>query len=166
VNSHLFFQIMKALLERGVKRVVFDEAQRQLGIIQFIAKETADRPLFLITGTPPHRSNAFDYGGSVSARMARVNLSDLRPSEVKQFLQAIFQTNVSSICVLNFWTRGDPYLYLLFAKLILIQLDDTTRSKIALGEKFPQDLLSTKPKQLLRKVASMLIYSTRFQQLV
>jgi hypothetical protein len=92
---------MKALLESGIKRVVFDESQIQLGLIEFIAKETANRPFIIITGTPPHGRNAIDYGGSVSARVAMVHLLDLRPPEVKQLLQAIFQIDVSSIRVLN-----------------------------------------------------------------
>ncbi|KAK5666525.1 hypothetical protein QVD99_006597 [Batrachochytrium dendrobatidis] len=144
VNSDFFRQIMGALLKKGIKRVVFDESQRHLGLIEFIVKEGAKRPHFIITGTPPHGKNAIDYGGSASARMAGVNLSDLRPPEVKQLIRAIFQIDkISSICVLNFWTvfGGDPYLYQLFAKDMLAQLDDDTRSKIALGEKFPQDLL-------------------------
>ncbi|EGF83696.1 expressed protein [Batrachochytrium dendrobatidis JAM81] len=144
VNSDFFRQIMGALLKKGIKRVVFDESQRHLGLIEFIVKEGAKRPHFIITGTPPHGKNAIDYGGSASARMAGVNLSDLRPPEVKQLIRAILQIDkISSICVLNFWTvfGGDPYLYQLFAKDMLAQLDDDTRSKIALGEKFPQDLL-------------------------
>ncbi|EGF76249.1 hypothetical protein BATDEDRAFT_92895 [Batrachochytrium dendrobatidis JAM81] len=144
VNSDFFRQIMGALLKKGIKRVVFDESQRHLGLIEFIVKEGAKRPHFIITGTPPHGKNAIDYGGSASARMAGVNLSDLRPPEVKQLIRAIFQIDkISSICVLNFWTvfGGDPYLYQLFAKDMLAQLDNDTRSKIALGEKFPQDLL-------------------------
>ncbi|KAK5668190.1 hypothetical protein QVD99_005227 [Batrachochytrium dendrobatidis] len=144
VNSDFFRQIMGALLKKGIKRVVFDESQRHLGLIEFIVKEGAKRPHFIITGTPPHGKNAIDYGGSASARMAGVNLSDLRPPEVKQLIRAIFQIDkISSICVLNFWTvfGGDPYLYQLFARDILAQLDNDTRSKIALGEKFPQDLL-------------------------
>ena len=48
VNSHFFRQIMKKLLERGVKRVVFDESQRQLGLIELIAKEDAIRPIFFL----------------------------------------------------------------------------------------------------------------------
>jgi hypothetical protein len=143
VNSNLFYQIMQALQKRGVKRLIFDESQRQLGLIEFIAKETIDRPLFILTGTPPHGKNAIDYGGSVSARMARVNLSDLRPPEVKQLLHAIFQTAVDPICVLNFWTifGGEPYLYQLFAKFIFGELDNNTRSAVVRGEKFPKDLL-------------------------
>ncbi|KAJ1339534.1 hypothetical protein BSLG_005858 [Batrachochytrium salamandrivorans] len=73
------------------------------------------------------------------SKNGRVNLSDLRPPEVKQLIRAIFQIDkISSICVLNFWTvfGGDPYLYQLFAKDMLAQLDNDTRSKIALGEKF------------------------------
>ncbi|XJO71007.1 hypothetical protein BDV3_000600 [Batrachochytrium dendrobatidis] len=111
VNSDFFRQIMGALLKKGIKRVVFDESQRHLGLIEFIVKEGAKRPHFIITGTPPHGKNAIDYGGSASARMAGVNLSDLRPPEVKQLIRAILQIDkISSICVLNFWTvfGGDP----------------------------------------------------------
>ncbi|OAJ41348.1 hypothetical protein BDEG_24969 [Batrachochytrium dendrobatidis JEL423] len=91
VNSDFFRQIMGALLKKGIKRVVFDESQRHLGLIEFIVKEGAKRPHFIITGTPPHGKNAIDYGGSASARMAGVSLSDLRPPEVKQLIRAIFQ---------------------------------------------------------------------------
>ncbi|XJO78912.1 hypothetical protein BDV3_003281 [Batrachochytrium dendrobatidis] len=96
VNSDFFRQIMGALLKKGIKRVVFDESQRHLGLIEFIVKEGAKRPHFIITGTPPHGKNAIDYGGSASARMAGVNLSDLRPPEVKQLIRAIFQIDDNS----------------------------------------------------------------------
>ncbi|XJO78580.1 hypothetical protein BDV3_002995 [Batrachochytrium dendrobatidis] len=97
VNSDFFRQIMGALLKKGIKRVVFDESQRHLGLIEFIVKEGAKRPHFIITGTPPHGKNAIDYGGSASARMAGVNLSDLRPPEVKQLIRAIFQIDDMAI---------------------------------------------------------------------
>jgi hypothetical protein len=51
---------MKAFLESGIMRVVFDESQRQLGLLEFIEKETANRPFIIITGPPPHGRNAID----------------------------------------------------------------------------------------------------------
>lgn len=142
-NTHLYNQIMNALEERGIKRVIFDEAQRQIGLVKFIAKEPMNRPLFIITGTPPHGNNAINYGDSVSARITMVNLAGLRPSEVKQLLIAIFNCPVSSICILNFWTMfgGDAHLYQVFAKMLFVSIEENIRADIALGEKFPKDLL-------------------------
>jgi hypothetical protein len=110
INLHLFGQIMSQLCEWGVKIVIFDEVQRQLWLIEFITKENADWLLFIITGTPPHGQNTTDYGGSVSSRVAQVSLSDLRPPEVRQFLQAT-ASNIQYLSVPNLHSQLLDHLW-------------------------------------------------------
>lgn len=78
--SFVFSQIMKRLVDYKVELIVFDEAQRQLKLIEFIVKETVGtRPKFIITGTPPEGKDAVDYNGTTKARMKFLDITGKIP---------------------------------------------------------------------------------------
>jgi hypothetical protein len=117
VEQILMVAFFDALEKREISCLILDEAQKNLDLVEFLVKSTgADRHgtcRLIISGTPPCGAKRVDYGGSIRARTAQVSLSTLWGYEVRSFLNASFNSTISNLCWLDFWTmfNGEPGLY-------------------------------------------------------
>jgi hypothetical protein len=114
-ESRWVAQFVQGVIDKKIKCLVIDEAQRDKCLVECLAKRADIIGHFLFSGTPPCGEECLDFNSSVYSRCAKYTLTHFDPYETLALLKSILhQENITSQAWLQFWTifAGEPYFYL------------------------------------------------------